>query len=254
MIVNKFNLDLDSAIKIVEKYVEDASEDLERRRLDMEKLNIALGDLKWFTKMPEYITWSSADYAALLWFASQPRSGKTTVLQNLVAELQDRCWRNGTIKVAYFFCPEPASAEQASSKSHILPGAILSSIISQLLGGDYDRIAKIQLNSNLEKRLGKTLEKILSSNDTLQETLWELLRLVIKEMQGQKMYIIIDGIDKMKAEAQTEFLKGLRKLRDTLLSMSASMAKFLISSSPSTEIRDVLKGILLIDENIERKC
>jgi hypothetical protein len=167
----------------VEKHVEDAREDLERRRLNMEKLNVAPGDLKWFTKMPEYLTWISADYPALLWFTGKPGSGNTT-LQNLVVELLDRRWLNGTIKVAYIFCPEPMSAKQVILK----PSAILSSIIGQLLVGNCDRISEIQLNSNSERGSGKRLKEALSCNDTLPETLWEPLRLVIKLMQGQKMY------------------------------------------------------------------
>jgi hypothetical protein len=230
---------------MMEKYAEDAREDLERRRSDMEKLEIVPADFNWFTKLPEYLTWSFAGSAAFLWYADQPRSGKTTLLQNLVVKLLDRQWYNREISVAYFFCPESTSAEQTTSESHILLANILRSIVGQLLDRDHDLIAT--------SKLGEILEDLLGNDNTKLEALWELLRLVIKATPDQETHIIIDGIDKIKPEAQSEFLKRLLKLWHTLPSKPATVAKFLIASCPSAEIRDILKGVPLINENIERK-
>jgi hypothetical protein len=213
----------------------------------MEKLKIVPEDFNWFTKLPEYLTWSSASSSALLWYAGQPRSGKTTLLQALVVKLLDRQWRNREIDVVYFFCPESTSAEEATFESHILPATILRSLIGQLLSRDHHRIAELELESYL-----------LRDVDTRAEKLWELLELVIKAATGQEMYIIIDGVDKIKAVDQLKaedlpnFLKGLLKLWRTLQSKAGPVAKFLITSRPYTEIRDFLKGVPVIDENTER--
>lgn len=212
----------------------------------MEKLNVAPGDFNWFTKMPEYITWYSAEYAELLWYAGDPNSGKTMLLQSLVDKLLNS-QRGRAMEVAYFFCVESAPAEQTASESQILP--ILRSVICQLLAKDHERIAVVQRNSKRENGL----EELLNSHTSTPETLWGLLQHAIKAVQDQKVHIIIDGIDKMKAEDQTEFLKRLLKLLDTLPRSPACFAKFLFSSRPSSEIRDILKGVPLIDENIERK-
>lgn len=230
---------------MVEKYAEDAREGLQRRYSDMEKLKIALTDFNWFTKLPEYLTWSSAGSAAFLWYADQPRSGKTTLLQSLVVKLLDRQWCNRDISVAYFFIPESTLAEKTTSESHILLATILRSIIGQLLDRDHDIITTLKLD--------KRLEDLLGNHNTILEDLWELLRLVIKATPDQETYIIIDGIDKIKPKAQLEFLKKLLKLWHTLPSKPATVAKFLITSCQSTEIRDILKGVPLINENIERK-
>jgi hypothetical protein len=262
--------DRGSAIKMVEKYAEDARKDLEMRQSDMEKRKLVPGDFNWFTKLPEYLTWRSAGSTELLWYVDKPGSGKTTVFQNIVVKLLDRQWHSREVDVAYVFCPESTSAEP--SESHILPAAILRSIIGQLLArgdsritellkllyGDYDRITMVLKLSNVDNdritmvlNSGKTLDNLLGSHDTTPGILWGLLRLVIEATLDKETLIVIDGIDKIKAEDQLEFLKSLLMLRQGL--PLKSVTKFLISSRPCAKIQDILKGVPSIDENIERR-
>jgi hypothetical protein len=229
---------------MMEKYAEDAREDLERHRFDMERLKIDPEDFNWFMNLPEYLKWSFPGSDTLLWYADQPGSGKTTLLQNLALKLQDRQWDNRDIIVAHFFRPESTMAEQFTSESNILPVTVLRSIVFQLLDKAHDRIPL---------GLRKRLEDLLSNDNPKSEELWELVCDVIKATPDKEMHIIIDGIDYIHPEAQSEFLKRLLKLWNALPSEPAIVAKFLIAGSPSPEIRDILRGVPVINENIERK-
>lgn len=221
----------------------------------MEEPNIAPGDFDWFTKLPEYLAWSSSGYATVLWYADPPGSGKTSLVRNLVVKLLDRQRHNQNIDVAYSLCPLSRSVGQTPPQPHILPATILRSIIGQLLSrGDNNRIAEIEATV---KSGGKTLVKLLGDDDTMLKELWEIFTLVLKSTpkppQNQEVYIVIDAIEEVESNAQVEFSKELLKLWRALQSKRSCVIRFLIATHPSPEIRDILKDVPFIDKNIERK-
>jgi hypothetical protein len=85
---------------------------------------------------------------------------------------------------------------------------------------------------------------------------WSALKAVLDIEQQQKLYIIVDGLDKIelhKDESQKgEFIKELR-LFITHLQDSIPEVKVILTSQPHDDIRALLDGVPSIEYNAERK-
>lgn len=263
---DKAILDPRLVMKIIENYAEAAHEDLEKSRARLGQLGIALDDSNWLTKLPEYLTWSSSAVATMLWYLDRPENGEISLLRTHGIGLLDRQRHDQTIEVAYTSCLDSGGNSRALSSI-----TILRSTISQILWNDERRIALIERSIASNFEADTTMKSLLEDSEPKIEVsysekqprlidsrvklddLWALLRLVLRTVPEQKMYIMVDDIDVLDGKDQIEFVAGLLRLWRSLQQRPVIVSRILISSRKPGRLPEILKGIPAIDEDVERR-
>ena len=242
----------------------------------------------WFTKLPEYIEWSSATSSAALFLVDPFADGKTSLARALAVELVDK-HDDRAVEVAYVSCIDSKGSSLRILRS-ILSQLILNNdarlsyatqIITEyfpktvtlktlledkgetLIAKEHPSIAEVQ-NLTLEdtestqgpsrpihNHTAANMTNPLDYSKTSMYDLWTLFRLIISNVST--VCVLIDGVDHLEDRARSEISTGLSELIISLRQKSMNVSRFFLSGQQAAGYPAALIGALRIDENIERR-
>lgn len=159
------------------------------------------------------------------------------------------------LEVVHFFC-STARSEPRWNPLNSNPD-ILRSLIGQLLDHDNGRITSVQ--DILREREKSTndpspmMRELLSDTYMGTERLWQLLSDILVVAEASGIVIVLDDFHVTPVEARPVFLRKIRELWDSLQLVPRLPIKLLVTSRPYPDISAGLEGVLMIDQDTERK-
>ena len=183
--------------------------------------------LEWFTKSPEYRTWSTNEDDASLWLHGEPPEDNTStaayVLKRLEKGYHPRGWA-----VASIFC--------SSSDSEV---GLVTSLAFQLIRRNDDRAQVVQ-------------EKMPITNIQKYEPhMWQLLETSVIAGTNCGTIIMIDGLDTLSAHERSSFLRNFLQFQKHV--QRSTTIRVFISSRKYPDIEAALAHYSSIEKDKERK-
>lgn len=238
-----------------------ADHDQERYKSTIPPFDNSQPKFYWILKNMDYDHWRSSDRSQVLWLCGPPECRIRDVSSHIVDLVEKDS--EAQHAVIYFFC---SAAVGLRSVAPIFAQALLRQIInrfppqkqmeanSAFLRTLVDKISEKRPGTNPElpfragDHLSKKISKIL---DVSGSEIWDALKAVLRFERRQAIFLIIDGLDKIrhqKDEFIRELLAFIRHLQETFCTVKA-----MLTSRPQADIKVILGRLPRIEYDKERK-
>jgi Cdc6-like AAA superfamily ATPase len=190
--------------------------------------------LEWFTKSPEYRTWSTNEDEASLWLHGRPAEGKTSTAAYVLKSLEKGYHPKGWA-VASIFC--------SSNDSEV---GLVTSLAFQLIRRNDDRAQVVQ-----EKMPITNIQKYERIGQEFERNMWQLLETSIMAGTNYETIIMIDGLDTLSVHKRSSFLDNFLKFQKHV--QRSTTIRVFISSRTYPDIEEALAHYSSIEKDKERK-
>jgi ankyrin repeat protein len=183
-------------------FITDPFDDMEMIEHNTDRLLEQSGS--WVLSNSSFSKWINEDLSRVLWVHGNPGKGKTMLAISLIRELSKKIQLQGSAEntlLAYFFCDNKDDRRKTSS-------AILRGLIYQIL------CQRPDLCSYLRSEYERQGVHLLTSPHAIQ-TLWRILRHIIKYPNVDSVYIVIDALDECEPNSIEAFLSLLEPFVDS---------------------------------------
>ena len=172
--------------------------------------NLPLPDTgRWIFEEAEYKEWRESLGSKLLWLCGVPGTGKTMLAKRVAAEFLKEIDNPPTsVKLVFLFVPSELPANMNSVDKDELSQRILAKVASDLL------YSILQQDGSLFDGCKTELERQGDRFFTNPSSLWEVLGTAIRECRADPVYILIEGVDRLKESLCKQLIERILKLRE----------------------------------------
>lgn len=193
-----------------------------RKRILTGKGELVTASYSWILEDQTFQSWLDGDTNHLLWIKGGPGKGKTMMMAGLVDILSKPRNSEGAIALSCFFCQN--SEPRLRNAAWILKGLIYMLVYRET-----------SLVHHLKKKYEAGGEEIFTGPRSL-FTLWHVLEDMLRDFHGQRVYLIVDGLDECDDPEFDDFLCLLSGYNST----TPGKIKWLVTSRPLPRIEDII--------------
>ncbi|KAH0841037.1 hypothetical protein FOPE_06274 [Fonsecaea pedrosoi] len=189
----------------------------------------------WITQKEKVSSWLADDLprSPILWMHGIPGAGKTILASIIIQACLEACVRQNQHRAAYFYCRR----DDVTTTTCV---GILKGLLAQQLywyrGDDVESDLTPDLVPFFDEERRKSCEPVLSSDQITKK----LFRTVSGE--GQRQYIVVDGLDECRQEERRSLLPFLTSLVKGVDDREPSKLRILIISQEEPDIRGLLSS------------
>ena len=172
--------------------------------------NLPLADTgRWIFEEAEYKEWRASLGSRLLWLHGAPGTGKTMLAKRVAVEfLKELNNPPSGVKLAFHFLPSELPTSMDSANEYWLSQRILAKVASDLL------YSILQQDWSLFDGCRAELERQGDRFFNNPFSLWEVLGKAIRDCRADPVYILIDGLDRLKESLCKELIGKILKLME----------------------------------------
>ncbi|KAK6540705.1 hypothetical protein TWF694_008097 [Orbilia ellipsospora] len=181
------------------------------------------GTCDWITRDATYRKWLQDERSSLLWLSGPPATGKTTISVFLTDQLADsfesKAGRDDGSDdlVLYYFCTR--QDERRSTAISILRGLIYLILLRR------PHLINCMLKDFRSHKKNNSL-----FDPSNREALWRNFNKIIRELDFEKVYIVLDGLDECEESSLEWLLVKLKGLSSPELQPQKPILKLMIAS------------------------
>lgn len=194
----------------------------ERRRILTVKDQLVTASYSWILQDETFRSWLDEDTNHLLWIKGGPGKGKTMMMAGLVDVLSEARNSEGAVALSYFFCQN--SETELRNVASIIKGLIYMLIVQEK-----------SLVHHLKKKYEVDGEEVFTGPRAL-FSLWHVLEDMLRDFDGAKVYLLVDGLDECDDPEFDEFLVLLSNFNAT----KPGKIKWLVTSRPFPRIEYII--------------
>ena len=216
----------------------------------------------WIFKNIDFAEWRSASGSQVLWLSGLPERNIHQVSSYIVDQEKNKVLKTQH-SILCFFC---SAAIRKDSIITVFVHTLLYQtvcysprdkgilIIRSFLHGLLEETLNIETASNWKQvfkeddTLYANIKKILNAPAY---ALWTALEAALSKELQQELWVVVDGLDEVKHQ-KDEFIKGVCGFVEHLLNKTLKF-KALLTSRPHAKINEVLRKVLCIEYDKERK-
>ncbi len=175
---------------------------------------------EWFLSHEKYEIWLSETHSQLLWVTADPGCGKS-VLSKFLIDSYITDATSGTTSICYFFFRDGSEKNQDGTNA-------LCALLHQLFGQ----------NRTLLQHTLPDFEHNKTKLSGLFETLWSIFLRAATDSEAGSIICVLDALDECNERTRRPLLRHIGRFFSNV--PTSASVKFILTSRPSTKIRDCL--------------
>jgi len=152
------------------------------------------GTAVWITQMPKFSSWVESPDRPCFWCLGIPGAGKSVIASSVVDSMQLQYSSTGKL-CCYYYCDY---ADLSTLDISTVFGTLCHQLLSHMTGSQ----------AKLMERLNELTEEGKSTPD--KQDLLDFLYLCLSRPQWKEIFLVLDGIDELPSEGQSEVLQMLQ--------------------------------------------